>query len=149
EPLADEGQLDRALQELAAEAGARLGAKGAACRHLSLYLGYERGSTQEQSHTPREPLVAERDLFHTLRQLCAAMPRSEVTTLDLELSGLTAGQPRQLSLFDEPIPKRRTPRQSAATHQARHRTAAFVHAVVPEQAELMPEMVEFPSLEAG
>jgi len=147
EPLADEEQFDRVLRELAAEATSRLGTKAAVCGHLTLCLTYERGGAQEQSYTLREPLAAGRELFHALRRLCAAMQRHGVMALNLELSALASGNPRQLSLFDEPAAKRRTPRQSAAVHRARHPTAAFVRAVVPEQAELMPEMVEFPLLE--
>ena len=146
DPLADEEQLDHVLRELAAEAAASLGAKGAACGRLTLCLGYERGSAQEQSHTLREPLTAERDLLRALHRLCAALPHAEVVAVEAELSVLTAEQPRQLSLFTAPSTKRRTPHQAARTHQARHPEAAFVRAIVPEQAELMPESVAFASL---
>lgn len=147
EPLASEEQFERALRELADEASARLQSRSAACGRLTLCLGYERGGAQEQTHALREPLAARRDLFQALRRLGARLVRSAVLILDLELAALSAERPRQLRLFDEPKAKARNPRQLARALGPRHGSAPFVAALVPEQAELLPESITFAPLE--
>lgn len=147
DPLADEAQFDRALDELAAEAADRLRAKGAACGRMLICLTNEAGEAREAARALREPVAEERALGRLLHGLCAALPRAGVVGLELELSGLQAGWPQQLRLFDEPAQTARTTREVARALMLRHPPAAFVTPVVPDDADMMPESVTFVPLD--
>jgi protein ImuB len=147
EPLADEAQFERALGELAAEACARLRAGGSTCGRLSLCLTFEDGAGREHARALREPVADERALKRLLVHLSAALPRAGVIRLDLELADLRAEAPQQLRLFDAPQAKKRSARELAQTLSARHGCTPFVQAVMPDEADLLPETLSFLPLE--
>ncbi len=147
EPLADEAQFDRALDELAAEAAGRLRAKGAVCGRLLICLTNEVDEAREAVRALREPVAEERTLGRLLHGLCAALPRAGVVGLELELSGLQAERPQQLRLFDAQVQAKRTMREVAQALMLRHPPAAFVRPVVPDDAGMMPESVTFAPLD--
>jgi nucleotidyltransferase/DNA polymerase involved in DNA repair len=149
EPLADREQLDRCLRDLAAEAAARLHQHGAACGCITLGLTTEAGEAHEAVRTLREPRNAEPVLLRLLQGLCNELPLAGIGAIDVELSALTAEQPQQLRLFDAPAKKQRSAREVARALMLRHDPSAFVTAVLPEDAEMMPELISFLPLEEG
>lgn len=143
EPLADEAQFERALGEFSAEACARLRAGGAACGRLALCLTFEDGAAREAVRVLRDSPADEPMMRRLLLGLSVALPRAGIVQLDLELGDLRAEAPQQLRLFDAPAAKRRTARELAHILSARHGAAPFVHAVVPDEAGLLPETISF------
>ena len=146
--LADEGQIEHALKELSGEAVRRLQETGSACGKLTLCLTFETGSAAERVRVLRRPLAELREFNRALQELGASLAQAGVTQFDLELGALVAEQPRQLNLFDAPQAKTRTTRELARLLSARH-SAVCVQAVLPEEADLLPELVTFAPLEAG